>query len=86
MVIPVGKLHAPVLAGVMNCYLTRGIAGGRTILNDVARQASLGLRAHQRNRTVQNGTPLGVWVAVQGRAGVDFGFFTLSPEFVERRM
>ena len=27
----------------INCYLTRGIAGGRTILNDVARQASLGL-------------------------------------------
>ena len=47
MLIPVGKLHAPVLAGVMNCYLTRGIAGGRTILNDLARQASLGLRAHQ---------------------------------------
>ena len=54
MLIPVGKLHAPVLAGVMNCYFTRGIAGGRTILNDVARQASLGLRPHQRNRTVQN--------------------------------
>ena len=27
----------------MNCDLTRGIAGGRAILNDVARQASLGL-------------------------------------------